>query len=59
MALLLHIVTKANDTLAEQTIKRQQESSENKVEVADISKGQANYQQLVDKIFAADSIQVW
>jgi hypothetical protein len=59
MALLLHILTEANDTLAAKIIAQQKLDSENKVEVVDLILPGADYKELLEKIFEADSVQVW
>ena len=59
MARLLHIVTKSEDALAKEIISKQGENSENQIEVVDVSQGTPDYKELVQKIFNADSVQVW
>ena len=59
MPALLHILTKPDDTLAAQTIAQQKSDSQNQLEVVDLSKGEPDYKALLEKIFAADSVQVW
>lgn len=59
MPALLHILTKPDDTLAAQIIASHQAKTENKVEVVDLTKTDADYKALVEKIFKSDSIQVW
>ena len=59
MTRLLHIVTHADDTLSREVIARQQQAGENQVEVVDLTSGKPDYNALVEKIFAADSVAVW
>ncbi len=59
MPQLLHILTRPEDPLAQDIISRQKEISENKVEIVDVSKEAPDYKELVQKIFNADSVQVW
>jgi hypothetical protein len=56
---LLHIVTKPDDGFAEVMLKNEQALANTKVEVVDLTKKNPDYDQLVEKIFAADSIQAW
>ena len=56
---ILHIVTTEKDALAEQMISRQSADPQNHVTVADLTRSGANYEELLEAIFAADSIQVW
>jgi len=59
MPQLLHILTKPEDTLAQEVISRQREDSNNKIEIVDVRKDEPDYKDLVQKIFSADSVQVW
>ena len=59
MRLLLHILTRPDDALAQEIITRQQSGGENKTVVADLTQPQPDYKQLLENIFAADSVQVW
>jgi hypothetical protein len=59
MRLLLHILTRPDDALARQIIARQQGGGENKTVVADLTQPQPDYKELLENIFAADSVQVW
>lgn len=59
MATLLHILTQADDALAAKIIAQQKLDSENKVEVVDLTGAEVDYKTLLEKIFAADSVQVW
>jgi hypothetical protein len=59
MRLLLHILTRPDDAPAQEIITRQQRGGENKTVVADLTKPQPDYKELLENIFAADSVQVW
>ncbi len=59
MAAILHIITKADDSLAREVIERQARQPDARVEVADLTKPEPDYGLLLDKIFAADSVEVW
>jgi hypothetical protein len=59
MRLLLHILTRPDDALAREIITRQQGGGENKTVVADLTQPQPDYKELLDNIFAAESVQVW
>jgi len=56
---LLHILTEPGDTLAGEIITKQKANPENKIDVVDLTQSDADYKKLLEKIFAADSIQVW
>jgi hypothetical protein len=59
MALLLHILTRPNDSLAEDIVSRQRKDPANKIEVIDLTDEQTDYKILLEKIFTAESVQVW
>ncbi|MFN7139165.1 MAG: hypothetical protein ACK4UN_07495 [Limisphaerales bacterium] len=59
MPQLLHILTKTEDELAKQIIAEQQKDPQNQIEIVDVSNGVPDYKALTEKIFAADSVQVW
>jgi hypothetical protein len=59
MRLLLHILTRPDDGLAREIITRQQSGGENKTIVVDLTKPQPDYKQLLENIFAAESVQIW
>jgi hypothetical protein len=60
MRVLLHILTRPDDSFAREIIARQQQQSagENKT-VADLTQPQPDYKELLENIFAAESVQVW
>ena len=59
MPALLHILTEPGDALAKEIIAKQTANSENKIETVDLTQPDADYRKLLEKIFAADSVQVW
>lgn len=56
---ILHITTRRDDAFAKSVIEQEQSQPETRCEVIDLTKRDANYDELVQKIFAADSVQVW
>ena len=59
MAAILHILTQAPDSLAQEVISRQARQPDAKVEVVDLTQPEPDYAELLEKIFAADSVAVW
>jgi len=59
MRQILHILTEANRDLASSVIDSQKAETGVQVEVVDMASGDVDYDQLLDQIFAADSVQVW
>lgn len=59
MPILLHILTEPADPLVTEIIAKQRATPENKIAVVDLTKADADYKELLEKIFAADSVQVW
>ncbi len=59
MRKVLHILTKPDDALAREMIRRQQENGENETLVSDLTMPQPNYKQLLENVFAADSVEAW
>jgi len=59
MRAVLHILTRPNDTLACEIIAQQQKDGENRVVVEDLTKHSPDYKQLLENIFAADSVETW
>jgi hypothetical protein len=59
MPKLLHILTESDNSLANEIIAKQKTKPENKIEVVDLTQTNADYKKLLEKIFAADSVQVW
>jgi hypothetical protein len=59
MPTLLHILTESNDALASDIVAKQKAHPENKIEIVDLTKGEPDYKNLLEKIFVADSVQVW
>ena len=59
MRTLLHILTRPNDPLAAEITARQCGLPEHRVEVVDLTTGEPDYRLLLEKVFEADSVQVW
>jgi hypothetical protein len=59
MRLILHIVTRPGDALAAEVVTRQQQQTELAIRMIDLTKSQPDYDQLLNQIFEADSVQVW
>ncbi|HEY0548539.1 MAG TPA: hypothetical protein VGF13_03000 [Verrucomicrobiae bacterium] len=59
MRTILHIVTRAEDTLSRDIIERQREFSDVQIDVVELTGSTPDYDALVQKIFAADSIEVF
>jgi len=59
MRRLLHIVTQADEPLAAEIIRLQRERPDCEVEVVHLMQPQLDYEALLEKIFVADSVQVW
>jgi len=59
MRIVLHILTQADDSLAEEIIARQREQPDQEVNVVDLTAAEPDYGRLLEEIFAADSVAVW
>jgi hypothetical protein len=59
MATALHILTKPDDALAVDIIARQRTQAGQKVDVADLTVDSPDYTNLLERIFAANSVAVW
>ncbi len=59
MRILLHVLTRADAELAQKIIAAQKLKIENQVEVVDLTQAEPDYRELLEKIFKADSVQVW
>jgi hypothetical protein len=59
MPRILHILTRPDDALARELIARQKIVAGNEVEVVDLTVADPDYQELLEKIFAADSVESW
>lgn len=57
MPRLLHILTKPDDSFARDVIARQEPNFE--TEVVDLTVREPDYDQLLEAVFKADSVQVW
>ena len=59
MRAILHILTRPEDELTRELIARQRTLAETKVDVVALTADAPDYNALVEKIFAADSVEVW
>lgn len=61
MKTILHILTRPEDPLADSLMATQAALPDTKVEAVRLTSGSGpeNYRELVSKVFAADSVQVW
>ena len=59
MHAILHILTHPEDELSRLVIAGQRALPDTTVEVADLTVDAPDYDAVVEKIFAADSVQVW
>ena len=59
MPRVLHVLTQADDTLAQGVISHQQAAGDWEVLVADLTAPNPDYQALLEQVFAADSVEVW
>jgi hypothetical protein len=59
MRTILHVLTQPEDNLAAKIIEQQGMQPDCRVEVVELSALEPDYDALLDKIFAADSVAVW
>lgn len=59
MPKLLHILTETEDALAKDVIAKQRSNPDHQIDVVDLTQTDADYKKLLEKIFEADSVQVW
>ena len=59
MRVVLHILTRPDDTLAREVIAGQRGQPGQEVNVVDLTAAEPDYTRLLQEIFAADSIAVW
>ena len=59
MRTVLHVLCHPEDALAREMIAAQQQTGECEVKVADLNQPSPDYAGLVEKIFEADSVEVW
>jgi hypothetical protein len=59
MRKVLHILTKETDADADEVISRQRTLLDCKQETVNLAFDQPDYTNLLEKIFAADSVAVW
>jgi len=55
----LHILTRPDDALAGEIIACQKSIQGNEIEIVDLTRPQPDYKSLLEKIFAADSVETW
>ena len=59
MPVLLHILNRPIDALVAEIIATQRNVPQNTVIVVDLTKPDANYEEMIEQIFAADSVASW
>jgi len=59
MRVVLHILTRPDDAVAQEIISRQREESGQEVNVVDLTAAVPDYTRLLEEIFAADAVAVW
>lgn len=59
MPVLLHILNRPADALVEEILAAQRGDPLNTVVVVDLTKPDADYDGLIDQVFAADSVASW
>lgn len=59
MRKILHLLTRAERTLPDGVIATQKQNPQFQIEVIDFNQAEPDYRQLLEKIFEADSIEVW
>jgi len=59
MRSILHILARPDDPLARSVRTRQTAQPDVQIEVVDLTAPDPDYVALVNKVFAADSVQVW
>ena len=59
MPTVLHILTRPEDSLAQTLIARQQQQPDLQALIVDLTQPEPDYEDLLQKIFAADSVQAW
>jgi hypothetical protein len=59
MRRVLHILTRPDDVLPQELKTRQKKMAGTKVEVVDLTLPEPDYKALLEKIFAAESVESW
>ena len=59
MRTILHILTRPEEELARNLIERQRALPNTQVEVVPLTDAAPNYDELLEQIFSADSVEVW
>ena len=55
----LHILTRPEDSLAAEIIRRQQADAGLEIRVIDLTKAEVSYEALIQEIFQAESLALW
>jgi len=55
----LHILTRPDDTLANEIIACQKSNQTGELNIVDLTHPNPDYKTLLEKIFAADSVETW
>ncbi|HUD48194.1 MAG TPA: hypothetical protein VMR33_15285 [Candidatus Baltobacteraceae bacterium] len=59
MPRILHILTRPDDALALEIIARQKENNRDRIQIVDLRTPRPDYADLLEKIFAAESVESW
>ncbi len=59
MKTVLHILTRPDDPTARTVLEAQRQDANARIEVADLTEPEPDYDALVEAIFRAESIAVW
>ena len=59
MPIRLHLITRPQDPLAQEVVRRHFEVEGAQIRVIDLTTGPVDYTALVEAIFEADSVLVW
>jgi hypothetical protein len=59
MRQLLHIITRPDNQLVHEIVATQKSLPEHQVEIVNLFADTADYDDLLEKIFTAESIQIW
>jgi hypothetical protein len=59
MRRILHILTRRDNSLAQELIRHQRARTGDQVEVVELIQAEPDYGSLLDKVFESDSVHVW
>ena len=59
MPRVLHILTRPDDALAREVMARQESDAGYNIQKVDLTLPAPDYKELLEKIFAADSVECW